>query len=105
LKSWEQSIRLTSGAAASAQKWQVPGRDIPIGVSVSVALPRPKSLPRKQASHVKKPDLDKLIRAVLDALTGIGYEDDSQVVMIDAIKEYVRDGAMPGILVCVQTEP
>lgn len=105
LKSWEQSIRLTCGAAAEAAKWQVPGRAIPVGVSVSVALPRPKSLPRKQESHVKKPDLDKLIRAVLDALSGIGYEDDSQVVMIDAVKEYVRDGQMPGVLVCIQTEP
>lgn len=105
LKSWEQIIRLTSSAAADAAKWRVPGRDIPIGVSVSVALPRPKSLPRKQESHTKKPDLDKLVRAVLDALTGIGYEDDSQVVMLDAVKEYVRDGQMPGVLVCVMTDP
>lgn len=96
---------MTCGAAAEAAKWEVPGRAIPIGVSVSVALPRPKSLARKQTSHVKKPDLDKLVRAVLDALTGIGYEDDSQVTMIDAIKEYVKDGQMPGVLVCVQTDP
>jgi Holliday junction resolvase RusA-like endonuclease len=32
--------------------------------------------------------LDKLIRAVLDALTGIAYIDDGQVVEITASKIY-----------------
>jgi crossover junction endodeoxyribonuclease RusA len=32
----------------------------------------------------RAPDLDKLVRAVLDALTHIAYVDDSQVVTIDA---------------------
>lgn len=35
-----------------------------------------------------KPDLDKLIRAVLDGLTGVAYEDDCQVVAISASKSY-----------------
>jgi len=34
------------------------------------------------------PDLDKLIRAVGDALTGIVYRDDSQIVEIQAKKMY-----------------
>jgi len=38
--------------------------------------------------HVGKPDIDKLCRAVLDALTGIAYADDSQVVALDASKVY-----------------
>lgn len=52
-----------------------------------------------------KPDLDKLVRAVNDALTGIVLQDDSQVVAIQTLKEYgvpgveglvVKvDGAMP----------
>ena len=32
--------------------------------------------------------MDKTLRAVLDALTGIVYEDDAQVVRIFAIKQY-----------------
>lgn len=102
LKSWEQNIHSTAVAAARLANWSVPDRAIPIGVSVSVALPRPKSLTKNQIDHVKKPDLDKLIRAVLDALTGIGYEDDSQVMLIDATKRYVVSGEMAGIVVCVQ---
>jgi hypothetical protein len=32
--------------------------------------------------------LDKLIRAVLDGLTGVAYEDDQQVVRLTAQKAY-----------------
>ena len=40
------------------------------------------------------PDLDKLIRAVLDGLTAIAYVDDGQVVSIVAEKAYgARIGA------------
>lgn len=35
-----------------------------------------------------QPDLDKLIRAVSDALTGVCYRDDSQIVEIHARKRY-----------------
>lgn len=35
-----------------------------------------------------KPDLDKLCRTVLDALTGVAYKDDSQVIGIIANERY-----------------
>ena len=38
--------------------------------------------------HTTKPDLDKLTRAVADALTGIIWRDDSQIVEIEANKTY-----------------
>lgn len=48
-----------------------------------------------QAKRSKKitlrPDLDKLVRSVLDALTGIVYKDDSQVSELTASKRLVRD--------------
>jgi len=44
-------------------------------------------------------DLDKLSRAVLDALTGIAYVDDSQVVDLRARKRYAIDaGAMVTVM-------
>ena len=51
-------------------------------------LKRPKSLPKKVIHHVKKPDLDNLIKAIKDALKGICYKDDSQIVRIQAKKIY-----------------
>jgi crossover junction endodeoxyribonuclease RusA len=41
-----------------------------------------------QALPNVKPDLDKLVRAILDALTGIVWHDDGQVCMLLAWKEY-----------------
>ncbi len=40
------------------------------------------------------PDLDKLCRACLDSLTGIVWRDDSQVVRLEANKDYGAPGAM-----------
>jgi hypothetical protein len=38
-----------------------------------------------------RPDLDKLVRAVLDALTGPVLADDGQVVLLSAGKFYPGD--------------
>ena len=37
-----------------------------------------------------KPDIDKLLRAVLDAMTGVCFADDSQVVAIYCTKKFSR---------------
>lgn len=46
------------------------------------------------------PDLDKLIRAILDSLTGVVWLDDGQVCSILASKSY---GEHPGVTVTVGT--
>lgn len=43
---------------------------------------------RAPRAPIVPPDLDKLERAVLDALTGIAYHDDKQVVAMNTAKEY-----------------
>ncbi|WP_077391678.1 RusA family crossover junction endodeoxyribonuclease [Mobilibacterium timonense] len=40
-----------------------------------------------------RPDLDNLVKLVLDALNGVAYADDSQIVRIHAFKKY--SGAYP----------
>lgn len=57
-----------------------------ITISMRFRYLRPKSVIRTQPTV--PPDLDKQIRSILDALTGIAYVDDSQVVQITATKEY-----------------
>lgn len=57
-----------------------------ISISMRFRYLRPKSVMRTQPTV--PPDLDKQIRSILDALTGIAYIDDSQVVQITASKEY-----------------
>jgi crossover junction endodeoxyribonuclease RusA len=47
-----------------------------------------------------RPDIDKLARAVLDALTGVAFRDDSQVAKLDLLKLWV-DAIPPGVQVIV----
>jgi crossover junction endodeoxyribonuclease RusA len=46
-----------------------------------------------------RPDVDKLLRAVGDALTGVVFRDDAQLVIVQAEKHY---GAPPCALVVVE---
>lgn len=57
-----------------------------VTLTIHFHLLRPKTITRAQP--FLKPDLDKLIRAIMDALTGVAYTDDGQVVSITATKEY-----------------
>jgi len=67
-----------------------------VKVELDFIMARPKSA--KRAFPSVKPDLDKLIRAVLDGLTGVAYEDDSQVILIQSSKTYgEKQGVWIGI--------
>jgi Holliday junction resolvase RusA-like endonuclease len=41
--------------------------------------------------HLKRPDLDNLVKAVLDGLQGKAFKDDSEICMINASKTYNTD--------------
>jgi len=86
----------------------------PIGVRINFVMPRPKghygtgknenvlkpSAPKHPASM---PDLDKLLRAVFDALTDAQvWKDDGQVVWVQTAKHYVGPSWPDGIGVHVQ---
>ncbi len=63
--------------------------DGPLQMQLRFYLPKPKSAPKtKRTWPDKKPDLDKLIRAVGDALTGVLYTDDARIVAVTASKDY-----------------
>lgn len=74
----------------------------PLQIDTTFYLTRPKSLPKKVVMHTKKPDLDKLVRAVKDALKGIVYVDDSQVCQLQATKDYATGRLVPGVIVLVR---
>jgi crossover junction endodeoxyribonuclease RusA len=67
-------------------------------------LPRPKShygtgknSARLKASaphfHESKPDCDKLVRAIGDAMTGVVYRDDAQLATLEVRKRYANGSA------------
>lgn len=71
----------------------------PVSMDIRFTLTRPKGHfgtgrnegVRKDSAPdfpIKKPDIDKLVRAILDALTGTCFGDDAQVVQLEVRKDY-----------------
>jgi Holliday junction resolvase RusA-like endonuclease len=48
--------------------------------------------PSAPAAPRSKPDVDKLARTTLDALTGIAFDDDSRIVDLVTRKRYAEPG-------------
>ena len=85
LKAWESKIAAAAGAQANGVLITEP-----VVMTLAFYLPRPKSLKKGIVAHTKRPDCDKLIRGATDALIGIVYKDDAQIVSILATKAYVK---------------
>ena len=82
LKQWTIDARWQARAA------KVPMIYKPHGVRVFARVEFVKPKTAKQSTPSVRPDCDKLLRAILDALTGVGYADDSQVVYAAIEKAY-----------------
>lgn len=82
LKPYRQEVAGAALAALSGLGIALPfaGKHVPVQVGMRFFLAKPPSIPKKRWAPVVKPDLDKLQRATTDALTGILYADDSQIV-------------------------
>lgn len=76
----------------------------PVSVFVNFYLPRPKSTPKSVTLPAKRPDLDKLARAVLDGVTqGGAWLDDSQVVRLQCQKNFAGQENPPGCTIDIIT--
>lgn len=60
----------------------------PVKLVITFMFHKPESTPKKRLFPVVKPDLDKLVRATLDSLTGVIFHDDAQVVQVMTEKIY-----------------
>jgi Holliday junction resolvase RusA-like endonuclease len=108
---WRASVQY-----ASAEQYKGNPIEGPVELNVSFVLPRSKShygtgrnatklkdsAPRH---HIKTPDLDKLLRGLLDPLTvkcgGNVLIDDSQIVELKAVKRYADHGEATGAMVSI----
>lgn len=80
----------------------------PVMISVAFKMPRLKGhfgsgknagvvKPTAPIYHTSKPDLDKLLRCIKDALTGIAWKDDSQVSAVAHLSK--KYGDAPGAFI------
>lgn len=93
----KQAAWLKAIQAAATDCEVIPG---PVWVAVTFRMPRPAGHYTKRGElresaplhPIVHPDLDKLARLALDALTGLAFDDDSRVVSLYVGKQY----AVPG---------
>ena len=103
LKDWRYEVKATAAIQMAGRAMIV--APTAIMLSIEFVLPRPVSLPKTKATPacVKKPDTDKLLRAVCDSLTGVVYADDSQIIDIRGRKRTAELGEQPGAKITVYT--
>ena len=71
----------------------------PVRMEIQLLFPIPKSYSKKQVElikaqgmvHTKKPDISNCLKSIEDALNGLAYDDDSQIVEIMAWKWYTLE--------------
>jgi crossover junction endodeoxyribonuclease RusA len=99
LPAWRNAVKIAAEQAVIVNGWaRVSG---PVELEVMFYLDRPSSIPpSKRPQPTVPPDVDKLIRGVGDALTGVVYDDDSQIIRVLAWKVYA-DTREPGAFVRV----
>lgn len=121
VRSWRQAVVEEHRAALLASASAQPGTQVtigpalgPVAVTLVFLLPRPKGhyrtgwrsselRPSAPARPAKMPDLDKLCRATLDALTAAGcWADDAQVVDLNAAKVWCAPGEAPGAVIEIE---
>jgi crossover junction endodeoxyribonuclease RusA len=87
--------------AAMIRKRNGPGityPDGPVTVAARFVIPRRAHEPKRiTPPHTRKPDADKLLRAGIDAMTGLIFTDDAQVTEIHGTKRTAAIGEQPGV--------
>lgn len=71
---------------AAAPDWGEPSpKDVPVELRVFVIKRCPKAK-KKGDNGLVRPDIDNILKLVMDALNGIAYEDDVQVARATIVK-------------------
>jgi crossover junction endodeoxyribonuclease RusA len=113
VKSWRQAVLEEFRANYPNGLYVVDGyaEHAPARVTITFILARPKShygsgrhgarlLPSAPKWPAKRPDVDKLARSTLDALTDCGaWADDAQVVDLHVLKVWADLGEQPGAII------
>ena len=96
LPAWRKAVALAAAGSPLIHKPKA------VTLAMVFVMPRPKATPRKTPPAVKRPDIDKISRAVADALTGVCYEDDSQIIYMFSEKRLAEVDEPAGVHVHVE---
>jgi Holliday junction resolvase RusA-like endonuclease len=76
------------------QDMPIPEGSLHVDLLFIVKRPKAMRTPHERVLHSKRPDLDNMVKAVLDALP---IEDDARIVSLSARKYYAAAGEDPQI--------
>jgi Holliday junction resolvase RusA-like endonuclease len=100
LQAWRNRVATEAQRALEGREWTSDGVSA-YSITVDFVMSRPNSVPEhRRIRPTVKPDIDKLIRAVADALTGILFLDDCQVTSMVVNKGY-NDARRTGAYIVV----
>lgn len=104
VKPWRESVRQALLEETGQPRMTFDGAVI---VELRFIMRRPVSTPKRRTPPaVKKPDLDKLVRAILDAVSSAGvWRDDSHVVQLSAMKRLAQLDEAPGCEIAIRDAP
>lgn len=105
LDPWREMVAVAAGQEVlTTPGWFKDDKEIGYVVQVIFYFAKPASAPKKRRLMTRRPDLDKLFRAIGDSLTKVVYPDDSQLIEIRARKEYVPPDTPPYVIIRVRKE-
>ncbi|WP_370782338.1 RusA family crossover junction endodeoxyribonuclease [Allisonella histaminiformans] len=90
---YERDIKLSYWSTYGHRKYEA---DKALAVEIILYYPRPKNMAKYKRLMAQKgvlrptvkPDVDNVIKAILDALNGVAFDDDRQIVQIECEKWY-----------------
>lgn len=101
--SYESTVRLFAAQAMSGQP-PIAG-PVAVGLHIDVQIPASWSKAKRDRAikaverPTTKPDIDNVTKAIFDAINGVVWNDDVQVVTMHASKRYSET---PGVTVIVR---
>lgn len=109
-KNYEARIKTAARKAINDVDFQA-ATNKPVSVVIEAVFPIPKSHSKtKRALCVSgkvlptvKPDVDNITKIVCDALNGIAYQDDKQVIHCVTMKRYTKENEAAALRVVVET--
>lgn len=90
--SYKENLKNKLLVIASGKEKPIYKKYKPLKVEINFYMPIPTSLSKKKrleaidTYHVKKPDLDNLVKSILDGMNDIIFHDDGQVASLEVRK-------------------
>ena len=104
-KGYEERVTARALNAMNLRGLVMPSRREPVKADVSIGIPMPASwsgrrkLREQCTAHTQRPDVDNLVKVILDGCKGVVFTDDTQVFHVEATKHWAGEGQSGYVLV------